>query len=104
MLVLSFPPEKSHRATRFLFEDDKRTRHIVERGEDLIVLPCRYLSYIVIVFLAEIHALLSTRPMSSNSLQASSETYLRLKDARGRWHNEERNSAIDDFEGDRHRA
>ena len=42
--------------------------------------------------------------MSSKTLQPASETYLRLKSARGHWHNQERNPAIDDFDGERHRA
>lgn len=42
--------------------------------------------------------------MSSQNLHAASQTYLNLKNQRGHWHGQDRNSAIDDFEGDRHRA
>lgn len=42
--------------------------------------------------------------MSSKNLEASSTTYLQLKDQRGHWHNQESNAAIDNFEGERHKA
>lgn len=42
--------------------------------------------------------------MASNDVEASSSTYLRLKNERGHWHNEEYNAPIDGFNGDRHQA
>ena len=42
--------------------------------------------------------------MSNNNLTSASATYLRLKNERGHWHNQGRNSAIDDNQGERHQA
>jgi len=42
--------------------------------------------------------------MSSKNLDASSSTYLRLKNERGHWHNQPRNPAIDDYHSERHLA
>jgi hypothetical protein len=40
----------------------------------------------------------------SKNLEASSSTYLRLKNERGHWHNQPHNPAIDNFDSDRHKA
>ena len=42
--------------------------------------------------------------MSSSNIEASSSTYLRLKNERGHWHNQSYNPAIDEFNGERHQA
>jgi hypothetical protein len=42
--------------------------------------------------------------MSSKNLEASSSTYLRLKEERGHWHNQPHNPAIDNYNGERHQA
>ncbi|CAF0916115.1 unnamed protein product [Rotaria sp. Silwood1] len=42
--------------------------------------------------------------MSSKSLEASSSTYLRLKNERGHWNGQTHNPAIDNFDGERHQA
>lgn len=42
--------------------------------------------------------------MATKNLAIASSIYLNLKPHRGHWHNEKRNSLIDDHNGDRHRA
>ncbi|CAF1056234.1 unnamed protein product [Adineta steineri] len=40
----------------------------------------------------------------SKKFEASSSTYLRLKNERGHWHNQAHNPAIDNYDGERHQA